>query len=148
MDEDDDGRIRVSEGNPGKILSPGDDIWFPWMTDRRPWQADIGMTLDHWRAYVEVEGWPSAQARQGEFGYPVMRMQQRVREKDDTVDLEQFYAMEVSIVEISKHRLEAPDTSDEDREWLKRQILLKQQQNSWLRQMVAIWKFKRGDFNE
>jgi hypothetical protein len=143
MDDD----LRVSPGNPGRILSPGDDIWFSWMTDRRPWQADIGMTLDHWRAYVEVEGWPSAQARQGEFGYQVMRMQQRIHEKDDTVDLEQYYAMEVSIVEINKHQLEAPDINDERREALRKQILLKQQHNSWLRQMVAIWKWKRGDFN-
>jgi hypothetical protein len=113
------------------------------------WRCVIDWSVEDWRRYVRKKGWPYAQALQQEFGFQLLGLRARISagaeagERGTFEGLVEYYRMEVALVVLNKSRLEL-DAPEVDRAELQTLILAQEQMNANIREMIAIWKWRRG----
>jgi hypothetical protein len=117
------------------------------MKEARAMSREIGMTLDDWRELARREGWKAVWDRQREFAYQWSRVWERARLKQGVVHPGEFYAMQHALTEAARVKLEEPGISAERRQEVQKQILVMEQMNSQLREIIALWQWRRGELH-
>jgi hypothetical protein len=117
------------------------------MKEARAMSREMGMTLDDWRELAHTAGWQVVRDRQNELAFQIASVRERIDSGKGKVDFGEYCDMQRALNEALKVNLEAPDLSVELKEFFRRQIPVLEQENANMREKIAIWKWRKGEFD-
>jgi hypothetical protein len=117
------------------------------MKEAKAMAREMRMSLDDWRELARSAGWQVVRDRQEHFAFQIASVRERIDSGKGKVDFDEYCDMQRALNEALKVNLEAPDLSAELKEFFRARIPVLEQMNANIRDKIAIWRWRRGEFD-